>query len=92
MTRRVVITGLGAVTPVGNDVPTMWSNLLAGKSGAGPITLFDATAYKTRFACEVKDFDAVAGGRQEGRAPHGSLHAVGGGGGAASAATIAPWS
>jgi 3-oxoacyl-[acyl-carrier-protein] synthase II len=60
MTRRVVITGLGAVTPVGNDVPTMWSNLLAGKGGAGPITLFDAAAFKTKFACEVKDFDAGA--------------------------------
>ena len=58
MSRRVVITGLGAVTPVGNDVPTMWRNLLAGKSGAGPITLFDAAAFKTKFACEVKDFDA----------------------------------
>jgi 3-oxoacyl-[acyl-carrier-protein] synthase II len=58
MNRRVVITGLGAVTPVGNDVPAMWSNLLAGKGGAGPITLFDATAFKTKFACEVKDFDA----------------------------------
>lgn len=60
MTRRVVLTGLGAVTPVGNDVPTMWSNLLAGKSGAGPITSFDAGAFKTKFACEVKDFDAAA--------------------------------
>jgi len=58
MNRRVVITGLGAVTPVGNDVPTMWSNLLAGQGGAGPITLFDATAFKTKFACEVKNFDA----------------------------------
>ena len=58
MNRRVVITGLGAVTPVGNDVPTMWSNLQAGQGGAGPITLFDATAYKTKFACEVKNFDA----------------------------------
>jgi 3-oxoacyl-[acyl-carrier-protein] synthase II len=60
MTRRVVITGLGAVTPVGNDVPTMWNNLLAGKAGAGPITLFDAAAFKTKFACEVKNFDAAA--------------------------------
>ena len=58
MNRRVVITGLGAVTPVGNDVPTMWSNLLSGKGGAGPITLFDAAAFKTKFACEVKNFDA----------------------------------
>jgi 3-oxoacyl-[acyl-carrier-protein] synthase II len=60
MSRRVVITGLGAVTPVGNDVPTMWSNLLAGQGGAGPITLFDAAAFKTKFACEVKGFDAGA--------------------------------
>jgi 3-oxoacyl-[acyl-carrier-protein] synthase II len=58
MTRRVVITGLGAVTPLGNDVPTTWSNVIAGRSGAGPITQFDPTGYKTRFACEVKDFDA----------------------------------
>ncbi len=60
MNRRVVITGLGALTPVGNDVPTMWSNLIAGKSGAGPITQFDATKFKTKFACEVKGFDPVA--------------------------------
>src|SRR5512143_348129 len=57
MTRRVVITGLGAVTPLGNDVPATWSNVIAGRSGAGPITQFDASAYKTRFACEVRDFD-----------------------------------
>jgi len=60
MTRRVVITGLGAVTPVGNTVATMWDNLLAGQAGAGPITLFDAAAFKTKFACEVKGFDATA--------------------------------
>ncbi len=58
--RRVAITGLGALTPVGNDVKTMWDNLLAGKSGAGPITQFDSTNFKTHFACEVKDFDATA--------------------------------
>ena len=57
--RRVVITGLGAVTPVGNDVPTMWAALLAGKSGGGGITHFEATDdFPTRVACEVKDFDA----------------------------------
>jgi 3-oxoacyl-[acyl-carrier-protein] synthase II len=68
MTRRVVVTGLGAVTPVGNDVATMWANLLAGKSGAGPITQFDPAGFKTRFACEVKDFDAAAVmGRKEAR-------------------------
>jgi 3-oxoacyl-[acyl-carrier-protein] synthase II len=59
MTRRVVITGLGAVTPLGNDVPTTWGNVIAGQSGAGPITQFDTTGYKTRFACEVKDFDVT---------------------------------
>lgn len=54
MTRRVVVTGLGALTPVGNDVTTFWSNLLAGKSGAGPISKFDTELFKTKFACEIK--------------------------------------
>ncbi len=61
MTRtRVVITGLGALTPIGNDVPSFWTNLVAGQSGAGPITCFDAAAFKTQIACELKDFDAGA--------------------------------
>jgi 3-oxoacyl-[acyl-carrier-protein] synthase II len=55
--KRAVVTGLGAITPLGNDVETTWTNAVAGKSGAGPITLFDASLFKTRFACEVKDFD-----------------------------------
>ncbi|OJV84921.1 MAG: beta-ketoacyl-[acyl-carrier-protein] synthase II [Bacteroidia bacterium 44-10] len=55
--KRVVVTGLGAITPLGNDVETTWKNALAGKSGAGPITHFDASLFKTQFACEVKDFD-----------------------------------
>ncbi|MFN0188360.1 MAG: beta-ketoacyl synthase N-terminal-like domain-containing protein, partial [Bacteroidia bacterium] len=55
--KRVVITGLGALTPLGNNVADYWAGLLAGKSGAGPITLFDVSKYKTRFACEVKGFD-----------------------------------
>jgi len=55
--RRVVVTGLGAVSPLGNDVESTWSALLAGKSGAGEITQFDHTDYKVHFACEVKDFD-----------------------------------
>src|SRR5437870_10991102 len=55
--RRVVITGIGAVTPLGNDAETSWQNLLAGESGAGPITQFDSSDYFVHFACEVKDFD-----------------------------------
>jgi 3-oxoacyl-[acyl-carrier-protein] synthase II len=55
--RRVVITGLGAVTPLGNDVETTWSSLLAGESGAGPITHFDHEGYPVHFACELKEFD-----------------------------------
>lgn len=55
--RRVVITGLGAVTPIGNDVPTYWDNLLNGVGGSAPITLFDSSAFKTHFACEVKGFN-----------------------------------
>lgn len=58
--RRVVVTGLGAITPVGNDVATTWRALLAGKSGAGPITKFDTSNFAVRFACEVKDFDPYA--------------------------------
>jgi len=54
--KRVVVTGIGAVTPLGNDVATYWKNMVAGVSGAGPITHFDASRFKTRFACEVRDF------------------------------------
>ena len=53
---RVVVTGIGAITPLGNSVEEFWANILAGKSSAGPITKFDAAKFKTRFACEVKDF------------------------------------
>lgn len=60
--KRVVVTGLGAITPLGNDVDTTWTNAVAGKSGAGAITHFDASKFKTQFACEVKDFDAAAYG------------------------------
>jgi len=55
--RRVVVSGIGMVTPLGNDPDTTWDNLLAGESGAGPITQFDASDYPVTFACELKDFD-----------------------------------
>jgi 3-oxoacyl-[acyl-carrier-protein] synthase II len=55
--KRVVVTGLGAVTPIGNDASTFWQSLISGKSGAAPITRYDASKFKTRFACEVKDFN-----------------------------------
>lgn len=57
--RKVVVTGLGAVTPLGNTVPQFWTNLTDGKSGAAPITRFDASRFKTRFACEVKGLDLL---------------------------------
>jgi 3-oxoacyl-[acyl-carrier-protein] synthase II len=57
--RRVVITGLGALTPIGNTLPEYWSGLLSGTSGAGPITLFDASKFKTQFGCELKNFDPL---------------------------------
>ncbi len=56
--KRVVVTGLGAITPLGNNVEETWKNLLAGKSGAGPITHFNAEKFKAQFACEVKGFNA----------------------------------
>jgi 3-oxoacyl-[acyl-carrier-protein] synthase II len=56
-TRRVVVTGLGVVSPVGNDVPSFWDHLLAGQCGVGPITAFDATAFDSRIAGEVRNFD-----------------------------------
>jgi len=59
MKRRVVVTGMGAVTPVGNDVATMWRSLIEGRSGAAPITHFDASIFPVRFACELKGFDPL---------------------------------
>ena len=59
MTHRVVVTGLGLVTPVGTDVDSTWTALLAGKPGAAPITKFDPEKLSVRFACEVKGFDAL---------------------------------
>ena len=58
--KRVVITGMGALTPIGNNVEDFWNSIVEGKSGAGPITKFDTSAFKVHFACELKDFDAKA--------------------------------
>lgn len=57
--KRVVVTGLGAVTPLGNTVPELWDSVVNGKSGAAPITRFDTSNFKTKFACEVKDFNVL---------------------------------
>ena len=58
--KRVVVTGMGAITPIGNTAQAYWEGLLNGVSGADNITLFDASKFKTQFACEVKGFDPVA--------------------------------
>ena len=55
--KRVVVTGVGAVTPLGNDAETFWKNLTAGKSGAAPIQQFDPADFAVHFACELKDFE-----------------------------------
>lgn len=57
--RRVVVTGMGVITPIGLTLEEYWKSLLAGESGAAPITYFDASNYDTRFACEVKGFDPL---------------------------------
>ncbi|MGB5322395.1 beta-ketoacyl synthase N-terminal-like domain-containing protein, partial [Lutimonas sp.] len=57
--KRVVVTGLGALTPIGNSVEEYWKGLTNGVSGAAPITYFDASNFKTQFACELKNFDVT---------------------------------
>ena len=57
---RVVITGMGAITPVGNDVPSFWESLKTGKCGIGPITKFDVSDFKVKLGAEVKDFDPTS--------------------------------
>jgi len=57
--KRVVVTGVGAITPLGHTAAETWQNVLSGKSGAAPITRFDHTLFKTKFACEVKGFDPL---------------------------------
>ena len=58
-TKRIVVTGIGAITPIGNTLDAYWDSLINGVSGADMITQFDATKFKTRFACEIKGFDAT---------------------------------
>ena len=72
--RRVVITGVGVISPIGNDRSTFWNNLIAGKSGVGPITQFDPSDYPVRIAAEVKDLSFGFLDRKEAR--HGSLRSV----------------
>ena len=57
--KRVVITGMGIISPIGNDIPSFWNSLTAGVCGIGPITAFDTTAYKVKLAAEVKNFDPL---------------------------------
>lgn len=57
--KRIVVTGMGCLTPLGNSIPEYWDNLRNGVSGCDFITLFDAAKFKTRFACEIKNFDAT---------------------------------
>ena len=57
--KRVVVTGIGAITPLGKSFTETWENMLQGVSGAGLITRFDASSFKTKFACEVKDYDPL---------------------------------
>ena len=80
MKRRVVVTGMGAITPVGNDVATTWKALISGKSGTAPITKFDATNFPVRFAAEVKGFNALdfMDRKEAKRADHYTQYAVAG--------------
>ena len=57
--RRVVVTGLGAITPIGKSVPEFWDSLIKGVSGAGPVTHFDPSNHKTQFACEIKEYNPL---------------------------------
>lgn len=59
MLNRVVVTGIGALTPLGNDAKTFWHGIVRGKSGAATITKFDASLFRTKFACELKEFNAA---------------------------------
>ena len=60
MLNRVVVTGLGSLTPLGNNTPDYWDGLVSGKSGAGPISHFNPEKFKTKFVCELKEFDPLS--------------------------------
>ena len=62
MTRRVVVTGMGVISPLGHSVEETWGNIKAGKSGVGMITHFDSTDYQVKIAAEIKDWDGLLGG------------------------------
>ncbi|MEX2559287.1 MAG: beta-ketoacyl synthase N-terminal-like domain-containing protein, partial [Pirellulales bacterium] len=74
MRRRVVVTGMGCVTPLGNDVPALWSRLLKGESGIGRTTLFDASNFPTQISAEVRDFDVSAVGEDPEKWKHRGRH------------------
>jgi 3-oxoacyl-[acyl-carrier-protein] synthase II len=76
MKHRVVVTGLGLVTPLGNTVEATWAGLMAGRSGVGPITKFDASDFLVRFACEVKDFDPLDYGEKKEARKMGRVHTL----------------
>src|SRR6267154_4468147 len=80
MKRRVVVTGMGVITPVGNDVATTWRSLIDGKSGTAPITKFDASAFPVKFAAEVKGFNALdyMDRKEAKRADHYTQYAIAG--------------
>ena len=76
MRRRVVITGLGCISPLGNDETTLWGNITSGKSGVGMITHYDTSAFKVKIGAEVKDFDAAALFGIARSTPDGSFYAI----------------
>ena len=81
MTQRVVITGMGIISPLGNDVDTFWNNLLQGKCGIGPIDRFDPAAFKVKLAAQVRDFDPLQYMDKNGGRPCRSLQPIRHGGG-----------
>lgn len=86
--KRVVVTGFGAITPIGNNAQEYWENLVKGVSGAAPITLFDSTNFKTKFACEVKNFNPLDHFEKKEAKKNGPKHSTRCGGGSRSCFTF----